>query len=161
MKLFSKKNELVVKNNEIQTIQVRDLKEYLVKDFEQIKTSEQIIENLKSQIEELNKIKIKYDATLITLEEFDARVLREKEKNIKLEQQIKEKNEEIAKLNEEKNNCLIRERIANDKIDAITIKKLTNNSKSVRDMFDKLKEQKTITAKDDNGNEQSDVSVTD
>ena len=117
MKLFSKKNELVVKNNEIQTIQVRDLKEYLVKDFEQIKTSEQIIENLKSQIEELNKIKIKYDATLITLEEFDARVLREKEKNIKLEQQIKEKNEEIAKFNEEKNNCLIRERIANDKIE--------------------------------------------
>ena len=44
-------------------------------------------------------------------------------------------------------------RIANDKIDAITIKRLTNNSKSVRDMFDKLKEQKTITAKDDNGNE--------
>lgn len=117
MKLFSKKNELVVKNNEIQTIQVRDLKEYLVKDFEQIKTSEQIIENLKFQIEELNKIKIKYDATLITLEEFDARVLREKDKNIKLEQQIKVKNEEIAKLNEEKNNCLIRERIANDKIE--------------------------------------------
>lgn len=117
MKLFSKKNELVVRNSEIQPIQVRDLKEYLVKDFEQIKTSEQIIENLKSQIEELNKIKIKYDATLITLEEFDARVLREKEKNIKLEQQIKEKNEEIAKLNEEKNNCLIRERIANDKIE--------------------------------------------
>ena len=101
MKLFSKKNELVVRNSEIQPIQVRDLKEYLVKDFEQIKTSEQIIENLKSQIEELNKIKIKYDATLITLEEFDARVLREKGKNIKLEQQIKEKNEEIAKLNEE------------------------------------------------------------
>lgn len=117
MKLFSKKNELVVRNSEIQPIQVRDLKEYLVKDFEQIKTSEQIIENLKSQIEELNKIKIKYDATLITLEEFDARVLREKEKNIKLEQQIKEKNEEIARLNEEKNNCLIREKIANDKIE--------------------------------------------
>ena len=52
-------------------------------------------------------------------------------------------------------------RIANDKIDAITIKKLTNNSKSVRNMFDKLKEQKTITAKDDNVNEQNDVSVTD
>ena len=33
-------------------------------------------------------------------------------------------------------------RIANDKIDAITIKKLTNNSKSVRDMFAKLKDQK-------------------
>ena len=152
MKLFSKKNELVVRNSEIQSIQVRDLKEYLVKDFEQIKTSEQIIENLKSQIEELNKIKIKYDATLITLEEFDARVLREKEKNIKLEQQIKEKNEEIAKLNEEKNNCLIRERIANDKIEntkdfiiskfkeqikqVINVQKGTLSNKKIIDLID-------------------------
>ena len=152
MRLFSKKNELVVRNSEIQSIQVRDLKEYLVKDFEQIKTSEQIIENLKSQIEELNKIKIKYDATLITLEEFDARVLREKEKNIKLEQQIKEKNEEIAKLNEEKNNCLIRERIANDKIEntkdfiisefkdqikqVINVQKGTLSKKKVIDLID-------------------------
>jgi hypothetical protein len=152
MKLFSKKNELAVRNSEIQSIQVRDLKEYLVKDFEQIKTSEQIIENLKSQIEELNKIKIKYDATLITLEEFDARVLREKEKNIKLEQQIKEKNEEIAKLNEEKNNCLIRERIANDKIEntkdfiisefkdqikqVINVQKGTLSKKKVIDLID-------------------------
>ena len=152
MKLFSKKNELVARNSEIQPIQVRDLKEYLVKDFEQIKTSEQIIENLKSQIEELNKIKIKYDATLITLEEFDARVLREKEKNIKLEQQIKEKNEEIAKLNEEKNNCLIRERIANDKIEntkdfiisefkeqikqVINVQKGTLSKKKVIDLID-------------------------
>lgn len=152
MRLFSKKNELIVKNNEIQTIQVRDLKEYLVKDFEQIKTSEQIIENLKNQIEELNKIKIKYDATLITLEEFDARVLREKDKNVKLEQQIKEKNEEIAKLNEEKNNCLIRERIANDKIEntkdfiisefkdqikqVINVQKGTLSKKKVIDLID-------------------------
>lgn len=152
MRLFSKKNELIVKNNEIQTIQVRDLKEYLVKDFEQIKISEQIIENLKNQIEELNKIKIKYDATLITLEKFDARVLREKDKNVKLEQQIKEKNEEIAKLNEEKNNCLIRERIANDKIEntkdfiisefkdqikqVINVQKGTLSKKKVIDLID-------------------------
>ena len=152
MKLFSKKNELVVRNSEIQSIQVRDLKEYLVRDFEQIKTSEQIIENLKLRIEELNEIKIKYDATLITLEEFDARVLREKEKNIKLEQQIKEKNEEIAKLNEEKNNCLIRERIANDKIEntkdfiiselkdqikqVINVQKGTLSKKKVIDLID-------------------------
>ena len=152
MKLFNKKNELVVRNSEIQSIQVRDLKEYLVKDFEQIKTSEQIIENLKNQIEELNKIKIKYDATLITLEEFDARVLREKDKNVKLEQQIKVKNEEIAKLNEEKNNCLIRERIANDKIEntkdfiisefkeqikqVINVQKGTLSKKKVIDLID-------------------------
>lgn len=117
MKLFSKKNNLVVKENEIQAIKVRDLKEYLVKDFEEIKTKEQTIDKLESEIDELKKIEIKYNATLITLEEFNARVLREKDKNIRLEQKITEKNKEIAQLNEEKNNCLIREKIANDKIE--------------------------------------------
>lgn len=117
MKLFSKKNNLVVKENEIQSIKVRDLKEYLVKDFEEIKIKEQTIDKLESEIEELKKIEIKYNATLITLEEFNARVLREKDKNIRLEQKITEKNKEIAKLNEEKNNCLIREKIAIDKIE--------------------------------------------
>lgn len=117
MKLFSKKNNLVVKENEIQAIKVRDLKEYLVKDFEEIKIKEQTIDKLESEIEELKKIEIKYNATLITLEEFNARVLREKDKNIRLEQKITEKNKEIAKLNEEKNNCLIREKIAIDKIE--------------------------------------------
>lgn len=117
MKLFSKKNNLVVKENEIQAIKVRDLKEYLVKDFEEIKIKEQTIDKLESEIEELKKIEIKYNATLITLEEFNARVLREKDKNIRLEQKITEKNKEIARLNEEKNNCLIREKIANDKIE--------------------------------------------
>ena len=117
MKLFSKKNNLVVKENEIQAIKVRDLKEYLVKDFEEIKIKEQTIDKLESEIEELKKIEIKYNATLITLEEFNARVLREKDKNIRLEQKITEKNKEIARLNEEKNNCLIREKIAIDKIE--------------------------------------------
>lgn len=117
MKLFSKKNNLVVKENEIQAIKVRDLKEYLVKDFEEIKTKEQTIDKLESEIDELKKIEIKYNATLITLEEFNARILREKDKNIRLEQKITEKNKEIAQLNEEKNNCLIREKIANDKIE--------------------------------------------
>jgi hypothetical protein len=117
MKLFSKKNNLVVKENEIQAIKVRDLKEYLVKDFEEIKTKEQTIDKLESEIDELKKIEIKYNATLITLEEFNARVLREKDKNVRLEQKITEKNKEIAQLNEEKNNCLIREKIAIDKIE--------------------------------------------
>ena len=118
MKLFSKKNNLVVKENEIQAIiKVRDLKEYLVKDFEEIKIKEQTIDKLESEIDELKKIEIKYNATLITLEEFNARVLREKDKNVRLEQKITEKNKEIAQLNEEKNNCLIREKIAIDKIE--------------------------------------------
>ena len=47
-------------------------------------------------------------------------------------------------------------RIANDKIDNITIKKLTNNSKSIRDMFTKLKEEKVISKKGDSAKEETD-----
>ena len=47
-------------------------------------------------------------------------------------------------------------RIANDKIDNITIKKLTNNSKSIRDMFTKLKEEKVISKKGDSAKEKTD-----
>ena len=47
-------------------------------------------------------------------------------------------------------------RIANDKIDNITIKKLTNNSKSIRDMFTKLKDEKVISKKGDSTKEETD-----
>ena len=47
-------------------------------------------------------------------------------------------------------------RIANDKIDNITIKKLTNNSKSIRDMFTKLKEEKVVSKKGDSAKEETD-----
>lgn len=104
------------KKQEIQTIPVRDLKEYLVKDFQKIKEDEMIISNLKDRIDELEQIEIKYNATLITLEEFDSRIAREKEKVIKLEDKILGYKEEIKKLEEEKNNCVIREKQALDKI---------------------------------------------
>lgn len=47
-------------------------------------------------------------------------------------------------------------RIANDKIYNITIKKLTNNSKSIRDMFTKLKDEKAISKKGDSTKEETD-----
>ena len=159
MKLFSKKNNLVVKENEIQAIKVRDLKEYLVKDFGEIKIKEQTIDKLESEIDELKKIEIKYNATLITLEEFNARILREKDKNIRLEQKITEKNKEIAKLNEEKNSCLIREQIAIDKIENTKdfvipefkekIKKVIDNTKGnlskkkVIELIDNIEQEKS------------------
>ena len=104
------------KKQEIQTIPVRDLKEYLVKDFQKIKEDEMIISNLKDRIDELEQIEIKYNATLITLEEFDSRIAREKEKVIKLEDKILGYKEEIKKLEEEKNNCIIKEKQALDKL---------------------------------------------
>ena len=95
------------------------LKEYLVKDFEQIQQDEIEISRLKDRIDELEKIEIKYKATLITLEEFDGRVAREKDKIIKLEEKINGYKEEIKKLEEQKNNCIIREKQALDKINNV------------------------------------------
>ena len=117
--IFKKKNELAAQNQEMQTIPVRDLKEYLVKDFEQIQQDEIEISNLKDRVEELEKIEIKYKATLITLEEFDSRITREKDKVIKLEEKNEKLKEEIKKLEEQKNNCIIREKQALDKINNI------------------------------------------
>lgn len=117
MNLLSKiKNNMIVKKEELPTIAVRDLKDFLVKDFEQIQNNEIVIKNLKNEIERLTEIEIKYKATLITLEEYDARILREKNTIYELEDKIKEKNKRIKELEEEKNNCLIREKQANDKI---------------------------------------------
>ena len=111
----NKRNELVVQNN-LPAIPVRDLKEYLVRDFRQIQANEIEISNLNKQIERLEKIEIEYKATLITLEEFDSRIEREKKKNEELyERNIKLK-QTIKELNEKLNDCAIREKQAIDKI---------------------------------------------
>lgn len=120
LKMFNKnKNDLIVRNNKIETIAVRDLKEYLVKDFEEIKNNEIEIKELNNRIDELEIIETKYKATLITLEEFDTRVEREKQKSRELEDKLNIKKEEIKQLNEEKNNCIIREKQAFYKINNV------------------------------------------
>ena len=111
-----KKFLLPEKKQEMQTIPIRDLKEYLVEDFQKIKENEIIISNLKDRIDVLEKVELKYNATLITLEEFDSRIAREEEKVIKLEDKILTYKEEIKKLEEEKNNYIIKERQALDKL---------------------------------------------
>lgn len=113
---FLSTKKLIDMKQEVQTIPVRDLKEYLVKDFQKIKEDEMIISNLKDRIDELEQIEIAYNATLIALEEFDSRISREKEKVIKMEDKILGYKEEIKKLEEEKNNCIIKEKQALDKL---------------------------------------------
>ena len=115
MNLFKRKNELVVQNN-LPTIPVRDLKEYLVRDFAQIQANEIEISNLNKEIERLEKIEIEHKATLITLEEFDSRIEREKRKNEELNKKNIELKETIKEMNEKINDCVIREKQAIDKI---------------------------------------------
>lgn len=107
----------IKKENQLQTIPVRDLKDFLIKDFEQIRCDEIEIANLKERVEQLEKTEIKYKATLITLEEYEKRISREKEKSRKLEDKIDGLKEDNKKLEEAKNNCIIREKQAIAKIE--------------------------------------------
>lgn len=136
MKLLRKKHEIVQKQ---EVIPVRDLKEYLVKDFEQIKENEEEISNLKERIDMLEEIEAKYKFTLITLEEFDSRVAREKEKAIKLEDKNNSLKEEIKKLEEQKNNCIIRERQALEKINNVKDTILAEYKKDLKEIINKTK----------------------
>lgn len=143
MKLF-KKQELASRKQEMQKIEVRDLKEYLVKDFEQIEQNEEKIAYLQERIEELEKIEIKYKATLITLEEFDMRVNREKEKTIKIEEKYNRLREDMKFLEEQKNDCIIREKQALDKINNV---KDTILNEYKKELIEKIKGTKGALSK--------------
>lgn len=69
-------------------------------------------------VKKVNKkdILIIIETVLITLEEFDSRIAREKEKVIKLEDKILGYKEEIKKIEEVKNNHIIKEKQALDKL---------------------------------------------
>ena len=88
-------------------VEVRDIKEHLVSAYEESKRQRATIDKLNSRVESLNEIKVKYDATLVTLEEYSNRIEEEKGRNLGLTETIDHKNEVIAKLNEQINNYKI------------------------------------------------------
>ena len=75
MKLFRKKEEvsLVVKEEPV-VVAVPDIKEYLVKEYERVNLLISENENLLIEIEKFKEIQMKYEATLVTLDECSKRL---------------------------------------------------------------------------------------
>lgn len=62
------------KKQEIATVQVRDIKEYLVDEYKRSQDLLRTNEYLKSQLQVAEEIKLKYDAALVTLDEYKNRI---------------------------------------------------------------------------------------
>lgn len=90
MLLFRKKKEVIeleplavpptppVTNAEMElaTIQVPDIKQYLVDEYERSKKMENKIQELEEELDASKDMQLKYDATLVTLQEFEDRLKR-------------------------------------------------------------------------------------
>lgn len=58
------------------TVSVPDIKEYLVREYNRVNELKLVNEGLQQQVEEAEELKLKYDATLVTLDEYRRRLER-------------------------------------------------------------------------------------
>ena len=75
MKLFKKKEEtaLVEKENPV-VVSVPDIKEYLVREYDRVNSLVLEKEKLEEELKMAEELKLKYDATLVTLDEYSKRL---------------------------------------------------------------------------------------
>lgn len=108
MKLFGRKDEtaLVVKEQPV-VVEVADIKEYLVNEYERVDKLRQKNEELESELEEARKLKFKYDAALVTLDEYKKRLERADQQIDKERQKVADARKETAKAKDELNSCKI------------------------------------------------------
>lgn len=116
-KILKRKKDDNCTSLSVQEIKVIDLKQYLVNGYNEIRQVKQKLEEKEEELEKEKLYKIKYDATLVTLDEFKNRDDENKEKIKKIEQKIIEKNEEIYELNSKLNSLIISERENKKKYD--------------------------------------------
>ena len=88
-------------------VKIADIKQYLVDEYNLTKELDKENRNLKSQIEELEISKQKYELTLVTLDEYKKRIERKNEDIKELENQKKELKNKNRLLTNEKNDIKI------------------------------------------------------
>ena len=88
MRLFGRKDEtaLVVKESDVVSVAVPDIKQYLVNEYERVEGLKAKLEEYEAKLEEVTELKFKYDATLVTLDEYSKR-LKQADENINKEKQ--------------------------------------------------------------------------
>ena len=84
--------------NEVSVIAVPDIKDYLVREYERVNELKAENERLREQIEQARELKLKYDAALVTLDEYSKR--QEISKS-----ELKREQEKTARARQEADNC--------------------------------------------------------
>ena len=110
MKLFRRKEEaaLIVKESEVVSVAVPDIKQYLVNEYERVEGLKAKLIEYETKLEEAEELKFKYDATLVTLDEYSKR-LKQADDNIEKEKQkVVNARNETAKAKDELNTIKIK-----------------------------------------------------
>ena len=100
--------EVDERRNEIATVQVKDIKQYLVDEYNRSQELYNQNEHLKEELEKAQEVKLKYDATLVTLDEYAKRLEKYEERFQKKDEALNLRKAEADELREEVNNYKIR-----------------------------------------------------
>lgn len=156
IKYFKEKNLKSVQQNEnievtivddnielpdFRKITVPDLKQYLIKGYDEIREVKKEKEILEEDLEKAKKFEDLYNSTLVVLNEFKERDEENKIIQTKLENKINEKETEIKNLKEQINTYRIIEIETNKKIDNIEKIKKEEKNNGIKEYKEKLIEE--------------------
>lgn len=95
------------KREELATVQVRDIKQYLVDEYDRAKKLEERNEYLRSEVEKAKELQLKYDASLVLLDEYKGRLESYEKKLLAKDKMIEECQEAVRIANESVNDYKI------------------------------------------------------
>jgi len=111
MKLFKKQEPTTVtvldKKQELATVEVRDIKQYLVDEYERSQKLFNEAEYLKRELERAREVKMKYDATLVTLDEYSKRLENQERRLKSKDYKIEDLQRQLDAARDELNTCKI------------------------------------------------------
>ena len=125
---FKEKSLVAKKSDDKQLIvTVPDIKEYLVKEYERVNNLKLINEGLEQRLKEAEELKMKYDAALVTLDEYSKRLEKSereisswKDSYTRARRDIKAANDEVNSYKIKFNNAAItKEEIEKEIIDEV------------------------------------------
>lgn len=112
MSIFTKikeKSLAIRKTNEREiVVAVPDIKEYLVREYNRVNDLKLINEGLEQKIQEAEETKMKYDATLVTLDEYSKRLERAKKEIRDWKESYQRARQEVKSANDEVNSYKIK-----------------------------------------------------
>lgn len=156
IKYFKEKNLKSVQQNEnievtivddntelpdFRKITVPDLKQYMIKGYEEIRKVEKEKEVLEEDLDKARRFEDLYNTTLVVLNEFKERDEENKIIQAKLENKINKKEDEIKNLKEQVNTYKIIEIETNKKIDNIEKIKKEEKNNGIKEYKEKLIEE--------------------
>lgn len=93
---------------ELATVQVRDIKQYLLDEYERSKQLYEQNQILKVKLQESEEVKVKYDATLVTLDEYKNRLDRYEKEFADYDKEFQKCRQETENVRDELNNYKIK-----------------------------------------------------